>query len=75
MTNATTQAIIDRLPNKPILTPIEIAAAFGMPDSSAVLDAIRRGYILAATLGRKFFISRSEAERYIESTAYQADEA
>jgi len=73
--NATTQAIIERLPNKPILTPIEIAAAFGMPDSSAVLDAIRRGRILSATVGRKFYIAREEAARYIEATAFIPDEA
>lgn len=73
--NATTQAIIDRLPQKPILSPGEIAAAFGMPDASPVLEAIRCGRILAATVGRKFYISRAEAERYIESTAFIPDEA
>lgn len=73
--NATTQAIIDRLPMKPVLGPGDIAAAFGMPDSSQVIEAIRRGRILAATVGRKFYISREEAARYIESTAYNADEA
>lgn len=73
--NATTQAIIDRLPTKPVLVPGDIAAAYGMPDASPVLEAIRRGRILVATVGRKFYISREEAARYIESTAYKADEA
>lgn len=73
--NATTQAIIARLENKPVLSPSDIAAAYGMPDASLVIDAIRRGRILAATVGRKFYISREEAVRYIESTAYKADEA
>jgi len=73
--NATTQAIIARLENKPVLSPGDIAAAYGMPDASLVIEAIRRGRILAATVGRKFYISREEAVRYIESTAYTADEA
>ena len=53
----------------------DIADAYGLPDSTLVLEAIKRGRILAATVGRKFFISREEAARYIESTAYKADEA
>ena len=73
--NTTTQAIIARLENKPVLSPGDIAAAYGMPDASLVIEAIRRGRILAATVGRKFYISREEAVRYIESTAYKADEA
>lgn len=73
--NATTQAIIDRLPQKPVLSPGDIAAAYGMPDATPILEAIRRGRILAATVGRKFYVSRDEAARYIETTAYQADEA
>ncbi len=73
--NTTTQAIIARLENKPVLSPGDIAAAYGMPDASLVIEAIRRGRILAATVGRKFYISREEAVRYIESTAYTADEA
>lgn len=73
--NATTQAIIDRLSTKPVLSPGDIAAAYGMPDATLILESIRRGRILAATVGRKFYISRDEAARYIESTAYTADEA
>jgi hypothetical protein len=73
--NATTQAIKDRLPQKPVLSPGDIAAAYGMPDATPILEAIRRGRILAATVGRKFYVSRDEAARYIETTAYQADEA
>lgn len=73
--NATTQAIIDRLPQKPVLSPGDIAAAYGMPDATPILEAIRRGRILAATVGRKFYVSRDEAARYIETTAYKADEA
>ncbi len=73
--NATTQAIIGRLGNKPLLSPGDISAAYGMPDSSMIIEAIKRGRLAAANVGRKFYISRDEAARFIESTAYKADEA
>ena len=73
--NATTQAIIDRLPKKPVLIPGEIAAAFGMASANPILDAIRRGKIAASSVGGKFYISREEAARYIAETAYKPDEA
>jgi len=73
--NATTKAIIDRLPKKPVLIPTEIAAVFGMMSSNPVLDAIKRGQIDASCVGGKFYISRDEAARFIESTEYKADEA
>ena len=73
--NATTQAIIDRLPKKPILIPADIASVFGMATSAAIIDAVKRGQIAASCVGGKFYISRDEAARYIESTAYKADEA
>ena len=72
--NATTQAIIDRLPKKLVLTPGAIASAYGMASSYAIIDAVKRGQIAASCVGGKFYISRDEAARYIESTAYKADE-
>lgn len=72
--NATTQAIIDRLPKKLVITPGAIASAFGMASSYAIIDAVKRGQIAASCVGGKFYISREEAARYIESTAYKADE-
>ena len=73
--NATTQAIIDRLPKKLVITPGAIAAAYGMATSTPIIDAVKRGQIAASCVGGKFYISRDEAARYIESTAYKADEA
>ncbi len=73
--NATTKKIIDRLPGKDVLIPGDIALAFGMASSYAIIDAIRRGRIAAASVGGKFYISHEEAVRYIESTAVTADEA
>ena len=73
--NATTQAIIDRLPQKPILIPGELSAAFGMSTPYAILDEIKRGKIAASSVGGKFYIAREEAARYVEATAFIPDEA
>ncbi len=73
--NATTQSLVDRLPQKPMLIPAEIAAVFGMADGGPIIAAIKRGKIAASIVCGKFYISREEAVRYIESTAYKADAA
>lgn len=73
--NTTTQAIIDRLPPKPILIPAEIASAFGMASATPIIDAIKRGKLMASTVGGKYYVSHGEAERYIASTEYKAQEA
>lgn len=73
--NATTKAIIDRLPGKPILSPGDIAAAYGMATSAAILADIKAGRLAANVVGGKYYIARTEAARYIESTEYKADEA
>lgn len=73
--NSTTQAIIDRLPPKPILIPAEIASAFGMATATPILDAIKRGKLMASTVSGKFYVSHGEAERYIAATEYKAQEA
>ena len=72
--NATTKTIIDRLPDKLVLIPGDIALAFGMMSSNPILDAIKCGRIAASSVGGKFFFSRDEAARYIESTAYKPQE-
>ena len=73
--NATTQSLIDRLPQKPMLIPAEIASVFGMADGGPIIFAIRTGRIAASNVGRKFFIAYDEAVRYIESTSFIPDEA
>ena len=73
--NATTKTIIDRLPKKLVVTPGAIASAYGIASSYAIIDAIKRGQIAASSVGGKFYISREEAARYIESTEFKADEA
>ena len=73
--NATTKAIIDRLPSKPILSPGDIAAAYGMATTNPILADIKAGRLAANVVGGKYYIARVEAARYIESTEYKADEA
>lgn len=73
--NATVQVFIEALPKKKSLTPVEIAGVFGKGDGSLILAEIKRGRIAACQPGGQFFISYDEAVRYIESTAYKADEA
>ncbi|MBQ8112195.1 MAG: hypothetical protein IJ146_03205 [Kiritimatiellae bacterium] len=73
--NATTKAIIDRLPKKPILAPGDISAAFGMASTNPILADIKAGRLAANVVGGKYYIAREEAVRYIESTEFKADEA
>ena len=72
--NATTQAIIDRLPKKPLLTPGDIAAAFGLATSNAVIADIKAGKLGAAAIGGKYIVSREAALRYVEAAEYVPDE-
>ena len=72
--NKTTEAIIALLPRKPLLAPGDIAAAYGLATCSAILADIKTGKLAANCIGGKYIISRSAAERYIESNEYQPDE-
>lgn len=65
--NATTQAIIDRLPKKPLLTPQEIADAFALATTQVVLQDIACGRLAAAKMGARYIVSAAEARRYIAS--------
>ena len=72
--NATTRAIIDQLPKKPILIPVEIAAAYGMASTTAIIADIKLGKLAANSVNGRYLISRLEAERYIENNEYTPDE-
>ena len=72
--NPTTQAIIDRLPKKPLLTPADIAAAYGLKTSDPIIADIKTGRLAANTIGGKYIISYSAAERYIAANEYRPDE-
>ena len=72
--NTTTQAIIARLPKKPILIPAEIAAAYGLAGTTAIIADIKVGKLAANIINGRYLISRSEAERYIEANEFIPDE-
>lgn len=73
--NATISAIITRLPKHEMIGPTDIALAFGLATTKAILQDIQCGKLAAAQVGRRYIISRAEAERYIRATAYAADQA
>ena len=72
--NTTTQAIIALLPKKPILIPAEIAAAYGLAGTTAIIADIKVGTLAANIINGRYLISRSEAERYIEANEFIPDE-
>ena len=72
--NATTQAIIAQLPKKPLIAPADIAAAYGLATTNAILADIKVGKLPANMIGGKYLISRSAAEAYIAANEYSPDE-
>jgi hypothetical protein len=72
--NATTKAIIEALPKKPILIPAEIAAAYGLASSNPILADIKTGKLAANVINGRYLISREAAEKYIKSNEYEPEE-
>lgn len=73
--NATTQAIIDRLPNKPLLTPAEVASVYGLKSTGPVLADIKTGKLVANKVGGQYIVSHAAAEAYVAANEYHPDEA
>ena len=72
--NATTQAIIAQLPKRPLLSPADIAASYGLATSAPIIADIKVGKLAANVINGRYLISRQEAERYIEANEYTPDE-
>ncbi len=72
--NATTLDILARLPDKPLLTPGDIAAAFGLATSNAIISDIKTGKLEAVVIGGKYIISRKAARNYIRAAEYIPEE-
>ena len=72
--NATTQAIIERLPTKPLLSPKEVADAYGLKSNDSILADIKVGRLAANRIGSQYIISRSAAEAYVAANEYQPEE-
>lgn len=65
--NATAEAIVRRLPDKPLLTARDLADALFMATPKSVTDAIDDGSIRAVRVGKQYRIARDEAARWIRS--------
>lgn len=72
--NATTLSIIQALPRKPLLSPADISAAYGLASANPIIADIKVGRLAANAINGRYLISRQEAERYIESNEYTPDE-
>lgn len=72
--NATTQAIIAQLPRKPLLSPAEVAAVYGLKSTNPILADIKTGRLAANMIGSQYVISRSAAEAYIAANEYTPEE-
>ena len=72
--NATTEAIINLLPKKPLLTPADVAAAYGLATTQTILADIKTGKLAANIVGGKYIIARSAAEAYIAANEFIPDE-
>ena len=72
--NPTTRSIIDRLPKKPLLSPGDLAAAFGLATSNAIIADIKTGKLGAVVIGGKYIVARDEAARYVEASEYSPEE-
>ena len=56
--NATTLSIIQALPRKPLLSPADISAAYGLATAAAILADIKTGRLAANVIGGKYIISK-----------------
>ena len=72
--NKTTQAIIALLPKKPMLTPADLAAAYGLATAVPIIADIKVGKLAANSINGRYIISRAAAEAYIEANEYSPDE-
>lgn len=72
--NATTKAIIDRLPKKPLLSPGDLAAACGLATNDPVIADIKMGKLQAVRIGGRYIVSFEAAKRYIELIEYVPQE-
>ena len=73
--NATTLTIIKLLPQKPLLSPAEIAAAYGLATTTSILADIKVGKLAANMINGRYIISRDAARDYIVANEFIPDEA
>lgn len=72
--NTTTLSIIKLLPQKPLLSPAELAAAYGLATSQPIIADIKVGKLAANMINGRYIISRDAARDYIVANEYSPDE-
>ena len=72
--NATTLSIIKLLPQKPLLSPADIAAAYGLASANPIIADIKVGKLAANMINGRYIISRDAARDYIVANEYSPDE-
>lgn len=72
--NATTLSIIKLLPQKPLLSPAELAAAYGLASANPIIADIKVGKLAANMINGRYIISRDAARDYIVANEYSPDE-
>ena len=65
--NPTAEAIVSRLPDKPLLNARDIADALFLSDTRTISKAVDDGTIHAVRVGRQYRIARAEAARWIRT--------
>ena len=65
--NPTAEAIVRRLPDRPLLTARDVADALNLSDTRLVANAVDTGTIRAVKVGKRYRISRDEAARWIRT--------
>ena len=73
--NATTLSIVKLLPQKPLLSPAEIAAAYGLASANPIIADIKVGKLAANMINGRYIISRDAARDYIVANEFIPDEA
>lgn len=63
--NLTAEAIVERLPRKPLLSARDVADAIGAASTKPVIEAIEAGRLSAARPAGRYIISRNAAEKWI----------
>ena len=72
--NTTTLSIIKLLPQKPLLSPAELAAAYGLASANPIIADIKVGKLAANMINGRYIISRDAARDYIVANEYSPDE-
>ena len=69
--NPTVEAVVARLPKRPLITPTDIAAALDLTSTHQIYEILQEGHIPAIKIGNKVLIVRSEVVKWVNSLGYK----